>query len=831
MRSRSPPRDYVHPVSLRSRRLAATPLADDVLQERVRPHDALLYARARGAHESPLPLVEDGEVHLLQVGIRVEHVLQHVWPASCSKGELEGPLRGLLRIGHLGEHLAADVRGQLRHLMVQPAHQRPMVEGSKVGRSLDVALVRLDDEQEVLLDQRLLGQEVRHGLPLLVRLHRRQRLRAGEAELHMQRMQELRPLQGHRAAGQGPGLHLLQQTAGDVAQALRGRRLVESPAAPHLVAELLQAVRGDLAHPWNDGGPELVRRVPLLGQVATRRELHILQQRQAACLHGAPPAQVEVLLLPLLVRLLCERTELALRFGVRGELLRADLLEEGQGTGLVLELPHRVVEEQRHLVGHRVPVLGQPLQPLDEGRLVGPPLALEELAGLGLRETGAVPGTCEVAVQHAREVDPELVHGPLVGGPLQVQLPRVEVVLVRPLDGRADLLLGLLLGGGAVARAGGAPLEELLQLRDALVAQARQGAAQLQVHGLEVDPRWSSVHPRHVAVNHLPCARVEAAGSVRLAAAGAVQGVAHGRLRDVRELPPQLYLVDGLVVQQLLAELVERLPRRRRVIVPVRQGAELGRPAARPPVGVLAQPAEDLAAQLQDLPREELARPAHLAALAQLGGHGRGQQRDGSPVQQDQVVQRRSQGAGDVLEVAPHLLQHVLVDGARAVVLVPEHEDQPRLQPGEAQVAHREQADLEQVLELARQLALVVDQHEVAARHAHERDLPVEDAALGPQGQQPLGVEDQHRRAAGCRPEVRGVQPSRAAARANREAATKQKIQQRGLGRGLRAEDRHHVDATGVLVRNAYGLQDLAEEAASHLQRPAVKDLKWMSSR
>mmetsp|Transcript_59635 Transcript_59635/g.168012 ORF Transcript_59635/g.168012 Transcript_59635/m.168012 type:complete len:250 (-) Transcript_59635:200-949(-) len=103
------------------------PLADDLLQQAVRGEHALLDARARRADVGALPLVEDREVQLLEVGVHVEDVLEHVVPVPRDEGELEGHLRGALRVGHLLQHLATDVCGQLRHLVGQPILQRPVV--------------------------------------------------------------------------------------------------------------------------------------------------------------------------------------------------------------------------------------------------------------------------------------------------------------------------------------------------------------------------------------------------------------------------------------------------------------------------------------------------------------------------------------------------------------------------------------------------------------------------------------------------------------------------------------------------------------------------------
>mmetsp|Transcript_44617 Transcript_44617/g.129797 ORF Transcript_44617/g.129797 Transcript_44617/m.129797 type:complete len:407 (+) Transcript_44617:1244-2464(+) len=406
-----------------------------------------------------------------------------------------------------------------------------------------------------------------------------------------------------------------------------------------------------------------------------------------------------------------------------------------------------MVEQQSDLVGQGRPLFNEGAQPLPVARLVGAPLALEEFVRLLLRKTGTVAGAREVAVQHACEVHPKLVHRALVRGFLEVQLPCVEVVLEGPLDRCADLLLRLLLRRRAESWTRGARLEILLEPRYELVAQAGERAGELEVGGLEVQPRGARVHPRDEAVDHPARASVEAGlGAVRLAAvaAGAVEGHADGAFRDVGELPPELDFVDGAVVEELLAELVQGVPNGRGVVVPSRQRIEFGRPGIPAALGVLAEPAEDLASEVEDLAGEELARPTHLLPAPKFGGDRRREQEDRRAVQEDEVLQRRAERAGHVLQMVFHLLQHVLVHGFRAVVLVPQDEGEARLHPREAEVAHREQAHLEQVLELPGKFALVVHEDQVAASHAHQCDLSVENAALGAQRQETFGVENQH---------------------------------------------------------------------------------------
>ena len=103
-------------------------------------------------------------------------------------------------------------------------------------------------------------------------------------------------------------------------------------------------------------------------------------------------------------------------------------------------------------------------------------------------------------------------------------------------------------------------------------------------------------------------------------------------------------------------------------------------------------------------------------------------------------------------EVLPHEAQRVAMHRLRPVVLVAQHEEQLGLDAADLQVLHGEEADLQQVLQLAAQLALVVDDHlevvrpltcamhgllepvrrrpdQVRAGHGHQGQLRVEDAA------------------------------------------------------------------------------------------------------
>jgi len=122
----------------------------------------------------------------------------------------------------------------------------------------------------------------------------------------------------------------------------------------------------------------------------------------------------------------------------------------------------------------------------------------------------------------------------------------------------------------------------------------------------------------------------------------------------------------------------------------------------------------------------------------------------------------------------------------------------------------------------------VVHEDKVAAGHAHERDLPVEDAAFGAEGEQALRVQYEHGLSSNGRPKVGGVETARAPPGTHGKAASEEKVQQRGLRRRLRAYDGDHEDATRIAMGCADSLQDFPEKASRHLQWPAVEDLEGL---
>mmetsp|Transcript_7065 Transcript_7065/g.19989 ORF Transcript_7065/g.19989 Transcript_7065/m.19989 type:complete len:315 (+) Transcript_7065:570-1514(+) len=196
--------------------LAAGPRADDVHEQPVGPEHSLLHPGLRGPNISPLALMEDCQVALFEICVHVQNVLEHIGPTPRREGLLEGSLRGLLGVRHLMQDLTPHVSCKLRHLVVQPMHQGPVVQRREVRGALHVALVGLHDEQEVLLDEGLLRQQVLHGAPLLVLLHSYQRLHARDAQGDMQGVQHLRPLEAHGSVGDEASLHVVEDGASDV---------------------------------------------------------------------------------------------------------------------------------------------------------------------------------------------------------------------------------------------------------------------------------------------------------------------------------------------------------------------------------------------------------------------------------------------------------------------------------------------------------------------------------------------------------------------------------------------------------------------------------------
>ena len=67
------------------------------------------------------------------------------------------------------------------------------------------------------------------------------------------------------------------------------------------------------------------------------------------------------------------------------------------------------------------------------------------------------------------------------------------------------------------------------------------------------------------------------------------------------------------------------------------------------------------------------------------------------------------------------------MDGFGPVVLVAQDEAHPRLDARNLQMLEREKAYFQEVLELAGQLALVVHDHKMRARHRHEGQLHIQD--------------------------------------------------------------------------------------------------------
>mmetsp|Transcript_29197 Transcript_29197/g.62066 ORF Transcript_29197/g.62066 Transcript_29197/m.62066 type:complete len:205 (+) Transcript_29197:1141-1755(+) len=204
-----------------------------------------------------------------------------------------------------------------------------MVQGGKVCSPLDVTLVRLHNQQEMLLDERLLRQEVRHRLLLLVRLDGHQGLDASHTQGNVQGVEHLRPLESSFAINQQPCLQLVEDNPGDVAQTLCGSGLVQKATSADVALDLLEPLLYNLSHARQDASTENV-----LGGTSPS----ILQQSEAFRLHRAPPAHVEVLLLPFIIRLLYEERQpgLPLLLRLRRNLLRTDLFQQRERTRLVL---------------------------------------------------------------------------------------------------------------------------------------------------------------------------------------------------------------------------------------------------------------------------------------------------------------------------------------------------------------------------------------------------------------------------------------------------------------------------------------------------------------
>jgi hypothetical protein len=111
------------------------------------------------------------------------------------------------------------------------------------------------------------------------------------------------------------------------------------------------------------------------------------------------------------------------------------------------------------------------------------------------------------------------------------------------------------------------------------------------------------MYPSDEAVHHLPSTRMKPKRrGIReiWRTLLSIQSITDGKLRNISQLPPQLDLVDGLVVEELLPEIHESVPSHSSMVVPVGQGAEFGRrfSIASTSSCIVLQPTEDLTTQL-----------------------------------------------------------------------------------------------------------------------------------------------------------------------------------------------------------------------------------------
>mmetsp|Transcript_70034 Transcript_70034/g.186660 ORF Transcript_70034/g.186660 Transcript_70034/m.186660 type:complete len:528 (-) Transcript_70034:266-1849(-) len=415
--------------------LFARPHLGDLAQQLVGPADPLFQGGKLRVHHPALATVEELEKQLLQVGVHVDAILQHLLPVPGLEALLEGALPGGRRVRHLVQHRHSHFRGKIGDLMLNPRLNGSMVQLSKIPGAVHVPLRPLHHDQEVGLHRLLLIVEVLQGLLPPAFLHLGEGVHGGHALGDVQSIQNLGSPQGDVVLRQQCLLHIHKD---------RGIR-APHPLQHHRLGQLAVHTHDVITDPCDEG----LHGLPHLGDdVATYERLGDLLDYHALLQEGLPlvrqllpPALIEELLLPLLI----------------GELQHRGL---GQRRGPVLLeqreiLVHRHprdhgVAQLRHLENDGLPGVGHLPQPALERLLVDLPLLGEQLLRLGLRHTQLVLGLLQVGVHDLLEVVPQRKILLLIRRLLQAQLPGVQVVFEGVVDGGGELAPDLLLHGFGV---------------------------------------------------------------------------------------------------------------------------------------------------------------------------------------------------------------------------------------------------------------------------------------------------------------------------------------------------------------------------------------------